>query len=244
MTGWTRSWRHWPQALRARYALAVTRPAGVGMALLNRREPLVRIRPQVTIQASWNVTATLQRIEQSHPRHAAMQLRETREVGREVISTLHTPAPARPGENGPQQTPLREVVREVGSAPMPNEPPVRSISTLSVLHRHSTIDEQSQRRRRLTLTTDVARSLRERLRVSAARVETPRLEPVRLVEAMPAPRPSAAVATRETDTPSRVTQRTPVLPQQPQLDVDSITNHVIQQLDHRLIAFRERMGRV
>src|SRR4051812_17510716 len=109
MTGWTRLWRQWPRALRTRYALAAARPVGAGMTLLNPRRPLVHIRPQIAIQASWNLAGGSHHIYAAQPLNTRIEMPVMREVVRERVSSSHTSVLVRPNQEAAPE-PAREVV--------------------------------------------------------------------------------------------------------------------------------------
>jgi hypothetical protein len=86
--------------------------------------------------------------------------------------------------------------------------------------------------------------LPSRLKARATRVDLP----VRTRTIPLAPPPAVAAAARRVpDEPVAASAArpawTPSVPA-PAIDVDALTSHVMQQLDRRLVAYRERMGRV
>jgi len=93
-----------------------------------------------------------------------------------------------------------------------------------------------------------AAELPARLRQSAARREVAAPEPARILSAVNPHRTEGAGArepdaAREATTSVTSVQASAALPPGPGLNVEALTSQVLQQMDRRLVAYRERMGR-
>lgn len=123
---------------------------------------------------------------------------------------------------------------------------VRRVQTGETVESVSRIFENRYRARRLLLTVETTAEQMTRLRRLAHREETTQVEPRLSLRAAPAPaQPTDPPAVQPAQRQARQAEWTsPTHDQAAMPGADALTNHVIQQLDRRLVAYRERMGRI
>jgi hypothetical protein len=245
MTGLVKRLSEWPHTVRARYALRASHPFAAAMVLLApRRTTLHLSRPQI-VHVSLHLGAAAPSNAQTTFVHTTTSASGLREIVRE--STRISDAPRLlPNSltSTSRATAQREIVPEAGSHGSIHETAPQPDTTSTSIRNITLIHGIERRHRRIMLTTEIAHTLHRRLLDSSVRVEKPVNDALRMVEALPHRTTAAAAATVDQEHPAERSKRPSLLAAQPEFDLDSVTTQVIQQLDHRLIAYRERMGRL
>ncbi len=117
-----------------------------------------------------------------------------------------------------------------------------------MVERLTPIHQLVRRWQTTSLVTSQARDVPARLRRRATRQELPVPDRLNVLagrdrrhgEPAPAQRPDAEALPQGSRSRS---DAAPLVPAAPPINVEALTSQVIQQLDRRLIAYRERMGR-
>jgi len=245
MTGLVKRLSEWPHAVRARYSLRARRPLATAMVLLaQRRAPLHLSRPQI-VRVSFHLGAAAPSNAQTTLVHMTTSANGPREIVRESTRTSEAlcllPLPL--ASTSPA-TAQRDIIPEAGSHGLMHEAAPGSDTTSTSVRNITMMHGIEHRRNRITLTTEMAHVLRHRLLDSSVRVEKPVNDALRMVEAMPHRTTAATTAISDQEHPAQRSKGPSFLAPQPEFDLDSVTTQVIHQLDHRLIAYRERMGRL
>jgi hypothetical protein len=161
-----------------------------------------------------------------------------------------------PEPSAPTAAPARPRERDTSPSPTLHRAPARFVDVSSRRLLETTLDRRATRLWEVACTRTGrpsaaarAAALPAAFRRRAARHERLALAPARLVPPRPpvtaSPRPEAASAAAVT-AERAAASASPARPAAAAsaVDVDALTSHVIQQLDRRLVAYRERMGRV
>jgi len=238
----------WARAMRARH-LGVARPGhgGAGMVL-----------PRTIVsRGSWTMLV-------SHPTQLLFAPRLHFSLGARAIPPLPQPAgtfhpqmvprltPAKPGLVPTVRTTAVAAAHRVVAVQRTADTTVyvpgsvRRVQTRETAESVSRIFENRYRARRLPLTVETTAEQMTRLRRLTHRQEMTQVEPRLSLPAAPAPaQPADPPANQPAQRQARQAEWISPPHDQPSMPgVDALTNHVIQQLDRRLVAYRERMGRI
>lgn len=237
-------WRRWAQTLRRRHARRDRRSAATGLVLVRSRAPLAQVRValspitlalcvrlQVRRAAVPSVVPALQRSTGAPmawpfaPRLAAI-----RPAPSPAAAT--PPAVAAAGHSAAPRfvriaTWFAQPASLAASSPPPVAIPMPPAASPAIVHRARAFSARAHQRgarRDLVLPPPA--------RVLATTASAGRTEPSRQV-AMPAVPPLPAPSSRDALASAAL----------PAVNVEALTSQVIQQLDRRFTAYRERMGR-
>jgi hypothetical protein len=235
-------WRTWAQRLRDRHARRAQRELPAAMTLLHRKLPVTLMHVAVGLPFTVMVAPRISFASAPHP--TAVSVMHARD--REIAAVPET-VPGRVLENRAQAA-----AGEVTAAA------VEAAVTRNYFVRRMTIAAEMARLLRLSRVVQVSESecLKTRSTAAVALEHTTllrrRFRREESISTMAVRQVRQSVlqrsATHETGSPAPPPERTRAWaapPHQPVLpSLDSITDHVIQQIDRKLVAHRERMGRI
>jgi hypothetical protein len=246
-------WRTWAEELRNRHGrrertrafrsvVFVRHPRPMSQVLVANQRTSLHVHAR--LQASWRVAPTLtlrpharQTLSVSPPQALPPRsLSMTSSFGTGGVRTR----PSRPLFAAPHQAFV--AARRGAAASMQTDPPPRRPRALQRSDA-LTLQRPSRKGARVAI-VDSLTALPVRLRRQGARHELPvQTSTVALARTSPRVAPAVstqpAVARGQSSVPSSWTP-----PASPAMTVETLTSHVMQQLDRRLVAYRERMGRV
>lgn len=237
-------WTSWAQQFRSRYGRREWRSAAGSMVFLRRHAPV----SQSFLVSSPRIGVTL-------------QVRAGVTLAHSPIVPLAASRPAPSISTTLRQTVVHNASPQIATAQLPPTQPAPA----AVIHRRTVmfaprpqaVAIQRQATPQRTDLPALVTAWRAKPAPTQAAIELPAIlkrrvirteqsvqEPARI---LPAPAAKAAAQSNNTQAPA---QHTPAMPPPPAMqtapafNVDALTSQVIQQIDRRLIAYRERMGRV
>lgn len=215
------------------------------MVLTARRAHTTRsaLRP-LSVHLAWNVSPEVHAVAYTPSKTRVPGIASGREIVRERVRARAAGAMFAPGI--PSGAVLnREVVSEAGTHSVGAESArPRPATFRALLQKRIETDVLEYRYRRIALTTDLGRILQQRVHERFDRVDNPSIEQPRMVEVVAKRYPAADTTPAQSEAVTTEFDRAARAPRQAEIDLDSVTRHVIHQLDDRLVAYRERMGRI
>ncbi|MDX2152658.1 MAG: hypothetical protein SFV54_18095 [Bryobacteraceae bacterium] len=235
-------WRSWAGELRARYARGARRVSPATMTLALERPPAATLLQPVCVRVSFA----------SRHAHYAPTLSFPGVPARELVRETHTDSrhtvrerPATP-PSAPAPMTLAAVREEITRLSRFAEIVTERVTTRHAPSTATLIQPILESHSRLLLSAPAAGDATRRIVERARRAEVPPPPTPRTLVTPPAPARTPdehrANDTRQLSAP----RPTPAPFAQPEqtLPLDSIAQYVMQQMDRKLIAHRERMGRI
>jgi hypothetical protein len=237
--------RAWTRGLRARFSRGARAPFGSAMTLLLRRASSVTILQPVSVHLRWTWASAGRREDR---RGMASPLQRVL-LQRAAHGSL-TPGAARSAEPEALLAPplRRESTQDYFTTRLHTASRSHTVlrtTERNVVARNSLhLNSVSHSMRRL-LVVEPVRQIAPRLREVYARQEEARSQSTPVLRG-PSPGESSRSRAAGQERETRVVEMAPAIPAAPAPppNVEWITSQVIQQIDRRLVAYRERMGKV
>jgi hypothetical protein len=240
--GW--QWMAWSRRQRSRFTARAAAPFGAAMTLLARRFASATILQPVSIRVGWNWRSSIAGAP-ARPLQAAVPRMVSRHTVRERIVIGGAP---RLAMEAPRQ--------DRGHVASQNHVAVRlhTASRLHTLLRTAALEHATRRTsehvhvsetHRRFLTAEPLRAAAPRLREAFSRREEGGSQTAPMWTASKAERTQEA-APRRAAPETRIVERAvpAAAPPPAPINVDWIASQVMEQMDRRLVAYRERLGRI
>jgi hypothetical protein len=254
--------RAWARALRRRHARSEARPRAAGMTLHRAPRPLFvggpRIRWHVQPHFAWTIAGrttriTTTRAAQAAPAAVPVVAPSLRRRARSVPAQSRASRPAAWSAPSPRfvhaSRPWTTAARSLPAAvptitPTPARPLPR-VDRSPLLRRRLPVAEPVEAARAFSLAGRRAAEPAVRRRQQSARVER-RLaeEPLLVARRTPGEAGHGWTASPATPFAAAFPPATSARAPEGRVDVDALTEQVVERIDRRLIAYRERMGTV